>query len=183
MTSTTDGRLLKGERRRRALIDATIRVIGRAGVAGVSQRVVAAEAEVPASAVTYYFPTVDDLLLTVLTDVNSDYLTQLDESARAPDPLDALTDVIVAAGRGDGGSRAAAELELFALAGRGGPWQQEYERWTTALGCFLSRYDLDDEQLALASVTVDGLFMRAYCLPHVIRPRTVRAILRTLTGA
>ncbi|NMO88414.1 TetR family transcriptional regulator [Actinomycetospora sp. TBRC 11914] len=183
MTGTTDGRLRKGERRRRALIDATVRVIGRAGVAGVSQRVVAAEADVPASAVTYYFPTVDDLLLTVLSDVNAAYLARLDDAARADDPLDALTDVVVAAGRGDGGARAAAELELFALAGRGGPWQAEYERWTAGLERFLGRYDLDGEHLALASVTVDGLFLRAYCLPHLVRPATVRAVLRTLTGA
>jgi DNA-binding transcriptional regulator YbjK len=183
MTSTTDGRLRKGERRRRALIEATVRIIGRAGIAGVSQRVVAAEAGVPASAVTYYFPTVDDLLLTVLTDVNAAYLAQLDDAARAADPLDALTAVIVAAGRGDGGARAAAELELFALAGRGGPWQAEYERWTAALERFLARWELDDEHLTLASVTVDGLFLRAYCLPHLVRPATVRGVLRTLTGA
>jgi hypothetical protein len=40
----TDGRRRRGNQRRRALLDATLRVIGRDGLAAVTQRTVAAEA-------------------------------------------------------------------------------------------------------------------------------------------
>ncbi|QKV80249.1 hypothetical protein [Amycolatopsis sp. Hca4] len=42
-----DGRLRKGAARRETLLAATLRVVGRSGVAAVSQRTVAAEAGVP----------------------------------------------------------------------------------------------------------------------------------------
>lgn len=65
-----DGRRRKGDRRRQQLLAATIRLVGRAGVAGVSQRAVAIEAALPPSAVLYYFGTVDELLVATLTAVN-----------------------------------------------------------------------------------------------------------------
>ena len=69
----TDGRKRRGDRRRQQLLAATIRLVARAGVAGVTQRAVAAEAELPPSAVLYYFSTVDELLVATLTAVNDHY--------------------------------------------------------------------------------------------------------------
>ncbi|WP_224390975.1 TetR family transcriptional regulator [Pseudonocardia sp. ICBG1293] len=51
-----DGRRRRGDRRRRELIEATLRLVGAGGVAAVSQRAVAAEAGVPPSSVFYYHP-------------------------------------------------------------------------------------------------------------------------------
>src|SRR5690606_12519006 len=99
----TDGRRLKGRLRRRRLLDATMRVIERAGVAAVSQRVVAQEAAVPPSAVTYYFPTVDDLLVAALADCNDAYLQELEACAHAEDPVAALARLIA---KGAGAGRA-----------------------------------------------------------------------------
>ena len=62
----TDGRRLRGAHRRMQLIDATVRVIARDGVAGVTHRAVAAEAGVPKSAATYHFTSLDDLLVAAL---------------------------------------------------------------------------------------------------------------------
>ncbi|MCD2195384.1 TetR family transcriptional regulator [Actinomycetospora endophytica] len=180
---TTDGRLLKGQRRRRALIEACVRTIGRVGVPGVSQRVVAAEAGVPPSAVAYYFPTVDELLLATLCEVNDGYVAALERCGEAPDPLDALAEVI--AGTGQPGTRAsaAAEYELFMLAGRGERWQREYERWAAALtGFFTSCCRLDPARAESASAAVDGLFIRAYCLPGSYGVDQVRAILTSVVG-
>ncbi|WP_083792889.1 TetR/AcrR family transcriptional regulator [Kribbella flavida] len=62
----TDGRKLKGERRRQELIEATLRVVARDGVSGVSHRTVAREAGRPATAAAYYFSGIDGLLLQAL---------------------------------------------------------------------------------------------------------------------
>lgn len=50
------------EQRRQAILDAAMRIIVREGVRAVRHRAVAAEAEVPLSATTYYFKDIDDLI-------------------------------------------------------------------------------------------------------------------------
>ncbi|WP_213877307.1 TetR family transcriptional regulator [Pseudomonas sp. dw_358] len=50
------------EQRRQDILDATMRVVVRDGLRGVRHRAVAAEADVPLSATTYYFKDLDDLL-------------------------------------------------------------------------------------------------------------------------
>ena len=50
------------EQRRQAILDAAMRIVVRDGVRGVRHRAVAAEADVPLSATTYYFKDIDDLL-------------------------------------------------------------------------------------------------------------------------
>lgn len=56
----------RGDRRRRELVEATLRVIGREGARAVSHRSVAAEAEVPLGSTTYYFSSKDDILTQTL---------------------------------------------------------------------------------------------------------------------
>ena len=53
--------------RRDRIIDACLDVIARSGVAGTSHRKVAAEADVPLGAMTYYFDGMDDLLREAFT--------------------------------------------------------------------------------------------------------------------
>lgn len=50
------------EQRRQSILDAAMRIIVRDGVRAVRHRAVAAEAQVPLSATTYYFKDIDDLL-------------------------------------------------------------------------------------------------------------------------
>jgi TetR/AcrR family transcriptional regulator, regulator of biofilm formation and stress response len=52
----------RGERRRREVLEAALRVIAERGVAGVTHRAVAEAAGVPASTTTYYFASLDELL-------------------------------------------------------------------------------------------------------------------------
>jgi DNA-binding transcriptional regulator YbjK len=52
----------RGERRRSAILEAALRVIAERGVAGTTHRAVAEAADVPLSATTYYFESLDDLL-------------------------------------------------------------------------------------------------------------------------
>ena len=50
------------EQRRQLILDAAMRIVVREGVRGVRHRAVAALADVPLSATTYYFKDIDDLL-------------------------------------------------------------------------------------------------------------------------
>ena len=52
----------RSEQRRQAILDAAMRLIVRDGVRAVRHRAVAAEAQVPLSATTYYFKDIDDLI-------------------------------------------------------------------------------------------------------------------------
>lgn len=52
----------KSERRRRALLEATIRVAAREGIRGIKHRAVASEAGVPLAATTYYFRDINELI-------------------------------------------------------------------------------------------------------------------------
>jgi DNA-binding transcriptional regulator YbjK len=52
----------RGEARHRAILEATLRVIAREGLDGVTHRAVAQEANVPLAATTYYFDSRDEML-------------------------------------------------------------------------------------------------------------------------
>jgi TetR/AcrR family transcriptional regulator, regulator of biofilm formation and stress response len=172
----TDGRRRKGEQRRRLLLDATMRVIERAGVAAVSQRVVAQEAGVPPSAVTYYFPAVDDLLVAALVDCNDDYLRRLDACARGPQPIAALARLIA---ESTDARRAliAAEYELFLTAARRPELQPEAARWAAAVDAFLAPHVCDPIARAGVAAAVDGLFLRCFASADPPSADEVRAVL------
>ncbi|ROS05756.1 TetR family transcriptional regulator [Sinobacterium caligoides] len=52
----------KGEERRLAILEATLRIISREGVKAVRHRAIAKEADVPLAATTYYFKQLSDLI-------------------------------------------------------------------------------------------------------------------------
>lgn len=156
-----DGRRRKGQRRRQLLLDAVMRLVERGGTAAVTQRRVAAEAGVPPSAVTYYYATVQDMLVDALVRVNDDYV----EAVRSlpGDPAAALRDfsaLLTASSPGDR-IRLTAEWELFLMAARHPELRAEADRWSRAVDAFLSRYLPDPVDRAAAAAAVDGLFLRA----------------------
>jgi DNA-binding transcriptional regulator YbjK len=169
-----DGRRVKGERRRRLLLDATVALVGRAGTAAVTQRAVAAEAGVAPSAVLYYFPTVDDLLVAALVDVNDRWVGALrDLPAGRTAALDALAALVEA---GPAGHAGLAEYELYLLAARRPELHAELDRWWRALDDLAAR--LAPARSAAFSAALDGLFLRA---STGAGPEDVRAVLAQLT--
>lgn len=156
-----DGRRRKGERRRRCLLEATLRVVGRDGPAAVTQRAVAREAGVPPSAVLYYFATVDELLVATLTMVNDTYVARIeafgDDDARV---LEMLAELIVA-GTGRDRAAALAEYELCLMAARHPPMRGELDRWVRTLDRLAARVTADPTIRAGLTAVIDGLFLRA----------------------
>ncbi|MFP5020819.1 TetR/AcrR family transcriptional regulator [Pseudonocardia phyllosphaerae] len=134
MPEVADGRRAKGERRRRALLDAALRLLGRDGVAAVTQRGVAAEAGVPPSAVLYYFDGVDELLVAALTAVNDRYVARLEAVAT----LDDLAAMLAECGAQDR-QQTIAEYELLLLAARRDDLAAEVRRWDDALAAVAAR--------------------------------------------
>ncbi|MCX4701733.1 TetR/AcrR family transcriptional regulator [Streptomyces sp. NBC_01373] len=59
--------------RRQRIIDAAIRVAGQKGLAGLSHRSVAAEADVPLGSTTYHFKTLDELMVAALRQANEGF--------------------------------------------------------------------------------------------------------------
>jgi DNA-binding transcriptional regulator YbjK len=59
--------------RRQRIIDAAIRVVGAKGIAGLSHRSVAAEADVPLGSTTYHFTTLDELMVAALRQANEGF--------------------------------------------------------------------------------------------------------------
>lgn len=173
-----DGRRRKGERRRCLLLEAAIRLIERGGIGAVTQRGVAQEAEMPPSAVTYYFPTVDDLLVAALTTCNDEYLLALRTIADSDDPLGGLAELI--AGSGDRRVQVVAEYELFLLAARRHDLQGELARWVQGLDELVARVVADPVERAGIAAAVDGLLLRCACATDAPNAGEVRAILNRL---
>ncbi len=179
----TDGRRRKGERRRRLLLDAVMRVVERDGVASVSQRRVAAEAGVAPSAVTYYYAAVDDLLVDALTRVNDTYVAAL---ATLPDGADAALRALagmIAAGSGPDRAHVMAECELFLLAARRPALRPQVERWNRAVDAFLTPYLPDPDDRAGVCAAVDGLFVRACVEPELTAAEVYRTLSRLVSRA
>jgi DNA-binding transcriptional regulator YbjK len=156
-----------------------MRVIERAGVAAVSQRVVAQEAGVPPSAVTYYFPAVDDLLVAALADCNDSYLRRLDQCTRDPDPIGALAEVIAEGGDARR-AHTAAEYELFLIAARRPELKPEVDRWTAAVDAYLAPHVTDPVRRAGVAAAIDGLFLHCFVAADPPSADEVRAILASV---
>ncbi|MGW4207967.1 TetR/AcrR family transcriptional regulator [Lentzea sp. NPDC004789] len=128
MTAVVDGRKARGEKKRRAIVEATLRVIEREGVAGVTHRSVAREAGVPTTAPTYYFASIDDLLIATLLWVAEelcDHMLQIVASGGTAREIAASLAKSVNENR----ARTLAEYELYLLAGRRPELKAAARRW------------------------------------------------------
>jgi DNA-binding transcriptional regulator YbjK len=155
--AVTDGRRARGERRRAEIIDATLRVVERDGAAGVTHRVVAREAGVPTSLTTYYFATLDDLLVAALTAVAHEYVRQLEAIIeRGRDEIGGLAEIIAAAA-GPGRTRALAERELSTLAARRPALRPIARLWRDTVAAIARRHTTDPLAVEAMVAAADGM--------------------------
>ncbi|MGV9244163.1 TetR/AcrR family transcriptional regulator [Streptomyces sp. NPDC003710] len=98
--------------RRQRIVDAAIRVVGKKGLAGLSHRSVAAEADVPLGSTTYHFATLDELTVAALRQANEGFAKVLAASGLLEDTDgDLAGDLAQALGEWLGGDRTGVELE------------------------------------------------------------------------
>ncbi|MEV0964111.1 MULTISPECIES: TetR family transcriptional regulator [unclassified Streptomyces] len=147
--------------RRRRIIDAAIRVVGRRGIAGLSHRTVAAEAQVPLGSTTYHFASLDELLVAALRRANEGFAAAVRDSEVLADPRsDPAGELARLLGEWLGGERNGVELEyeLYLAALRRPALRPVVAEWTEGVTEVLARRS--DPVTARALVA----FMDGVCL-------------------
>ncbi|MFE2293677.1 TetR/AcrR family transcriptional regulator [Streptomyces sp. NPDC059452] len=131
--------------RRTRIIDAALRVIAADGIAGLSHRTVAAEADVPLGSTTYHFGSLDELLTAALRRSNENFARALrDSEAFAAQPAECAARPAgggpgVEDGAGAGGGPGALLADQLTqvleewFAGDRGAIELEYELYLAAL--------------------------------------------------
>ncbi|HEY9353515.1 MAG TPA: TetR family transcriptional regulator [Nocardioides sp.] len=128
--------------RRRRIVDAALRVVGRSGIAGLSHRTVAAEADVPLGSTTYHFASLDELLVAALRQANEGFAVLLREEPALADPAaDLPTALARLIGRWLAGDRTGVELEyeLYLAALRRPALRPVAAEWTEQVTALLTR--------------------------------------------
>ncbi|MFJ2178223.1 TetR/AcrR family transcriptional regulator [Streptomyces sp. NPDC087851] len=144
--------------RRQRIIDAALRVVGRAGIAGLSHRTVAAEADVPLGSTTYHFASLDELLIAALRQANEGFADAVRKSGALTDPAcDIAAELARLTGEWLAGDRTGVELE--------------YELYLAAL-----------RRPALRPVAAEWCGALAEPLAARIDPVTARALVALLDG-
>ena len=156
MTGTVDGRLLRGERRRAQLIEATLQVIEASGIGGVSHRAVAKVAGVSPAAAIHHFATLDDLLVAALVSANEASVRAIE----AVQDVDGLAQVLVDHVVGHR-TRFVALYELYLLAARRPALRPESYRWMRSVQDAARRLGADDTGTEALTATLDGLGLEA----------------------
>ncbi|MET8661871.1 TetR/AcrR family transcriptional regulator [Streptomyces griseus] len=120
--------------RRERIVDAALRVIAADGIAGLSHRTVAAEADVPLGSTTYHFGSLDELLVAALRRYNDNFVRELRGSQALAGP-GGVSGPTGPAGP-DGPAGLAEELTRLLgrwFAGERGAIELEYELYLAAL--------------------------------------------------
>ncbi|MCP9998345.1 TetR family transcriptional regulator [Streptomyces werraensis] len=135
------GRRYDPERRQR-IIDAAIRVVGRSGIARLTHRSVAVEADVPLGSTTYHFKTLDELMVAALRQANEGFAEAIASRGALEDPRsDLAAELAALLGEWLGGERAGVELEyeLYLAALRRPALRPVAAEWCEDTAALLSR--------------------------------------------
>jgi DNA-binding transcriptional regulator YbjK len=176
-----DGRRARGERARRTLIEATLAVIERDGIGGVTHRAVTREAGLPATSAAYHFSGINDLLEAALLHADQAAADALARIAEADDPVAALA-TWLAVDLPTQRSRLVAEYELYLYAARTPSMQAAAARWLTDLGALVARWTGDERRRRAICAYVDGVCLQALVMDVPLDAEDVAATIRALTG-
>lgn len=189
--------------RRQRIIDAAIRIAEFKGIAGLSHRTVAAEADVPLGSTTYHFASLDDLLVAALEQVTrepssamtdwEDVLAEVGRPAPAhgarpqategrgltlADALTRLLDEYAHGGRG----RIRLEYELYLAALRRPALQPVAAAWCDEMARILARHTADEATARVLVALIDGLLLQLLLTDRPFDRQAVRSALARVTG-
>ncbi|MEU1972919.1 TetR family transcriptional regulator [Microbacterium sp. NPDC019599] len=171
--------------RRDRIIDACLEVISASGVAGTSHRKVAARAEVPLGAMTYYFDGMDDLLRESFTRFARTISDRFERRMAAAPDVDAARQAVVAIILEDvfGDDR---ELvlshELYTLAAREPAFRSITSAWMERSRWALERH-FDPETARMLDALVEGLTIHRALDAEPRDPREVEQAVARITAA
>ena len=151
-----DGRRVRGEESSRALVDATLRILERDGVGGISYRAVAREAQTSANAVAYHFGSIDALLLESIRSATATWA----EAIEALRPAHFAADLagLLVKEAANNRRRLVAEFELYLLAGRKPALRQAARAWADSL--LVPLQDLSEIERRRLIAVIDGLYVQ-----------------------
>ena len=178
MSETVDQRLVRGERRRAELIDATLTVVERDGVGGVSHRSIARVADVSPSAAIHHFATIDDLLLAALISANEASVQAVEAVEDVDGLAELLVDHIV-----EHRARFVATYELYLLAARRPALRPEAYRWMSSVGDAARRLGADEIATRALVATLDGLGLQALLTDEVPDRASTAEVLALAMGS
>ncbi|MGW6978470.1 TetR/AcrR family transcriptional regulator [Streptomyces sp. NPDC054932] len=166
--------------RRQRIVDAAIRVVGEKGIAGLSHRSVAAEADVPLGSTTYHFKTLDELLVAALRQANEGFARVVADSAALADPdadlarvLARLLGELLAADR----RRVELEYELYLAALRRPALRPVAAEWYEAVsGALTARTDPVTARALVAAM--DGISLQVLLTDAAYDEEYAREVLR-----
>ncbi|MGK5681095.1 TetR/AcrR family transcriptional regulator [Actinoplanes sp. URMC 104] len=172
------------EARRRALAVAALEVISESGIGRTTHRAVAARADLPLGATTYYFPTLDDLIAAGLQLAAADQQADLAiwaERLRGTDDVPAAVAGLIAEYVTDR-QRAQMECELYVAAGRDPALRPLATAWLTGM------HDLLEPHFGAAATRdlvalFDGVTLQALITGRDVDAGALTATIRRLTAA
>lgn len=180
--AATDGRVRRGQEARARLLDATLRIIERDGLAGVTHRRVTAEAGLPATSAAYHFASITDLLEAALRRADDESAAALAGISRQTDPIAALAQWLVA-DFDDDQRRCVAEYELFLHAARTPSLRAAALRWLTDLTALAAGWTSDEGVQRRLCAYVDGLLVQSLVAGTIPSAAVIEDDLRAIVEA
>jgi DNA-binding transcriptional regulator YbjK len=174
-------------RRREAIVEATLRVIGERGADAVTHRAVAADANVPLASTTYYFASKEALVREAFELVIERSLALVEEHAgsaagSAVDRLVALAEAQLA----DPGAPLAAQFELMLEAGRRPELHDLAARWDEGYRAAIDRLlgDAAAIEVEVALCLIEGALINQVAFPvDGFAERSLRPMLERVARA
>jgi DNA-binding transcriptional regulator YbjK len=167
--------------RRAALAAAVIEVIAEVGIGRTTHRAVAARADLPLGATTYYFPTLDDLIAAGLRQATDDLKADLRQRAPAlrdaHDLPAALTDL--ALGYLEDRGQTQIEYELFVAAARDEALRPLAETWLTGMTDLLEPH-VGRAKAGILVALLDGAMLHALVTAAPLDPVPLTDALRAV---
>ncbi|MEU1200836.1 MULTISPECIES: TetR/AcrR family transcriptional regulator [unclassified Streptomyces] len=170
--------------RRQRIIDAAIRVVGARGIAGLSHRTVAAEADVPLGSTTYHFRTLDELMVAALRQANEGFAKVVAARGALEDPrTDLAADLAGLVGEWLAGDPTGVELEyeLYLAALRRPALRPVAAEWVQSLVDPLARRTDPVTARALVAL-MDGICLQVLLTGTPYDEAYAREALRRLIG-
>ncbi|OPC78713.1 hypothetical protein B4N89_31610 [Embleya scabrispora] len=170
MTATRDP-----EGRRLRIVRGAVQAIAEVGVGNTTHRLVAARAEVPLGATTYYFASLDDLVAAALAYASAETVRMVDDWAariRGSDDVPGVLATLTAEYLADR-PRALVEYELYLAAARSPELRGFARAWVEGVGGFLA--DRFGPPAAAAAVAVlDGTMLQVLTLGRPLDEEQLR---------
>lgn len=168
------------------LVQAAKRIIEREGIKGITFRVVAAEADVPLGSATYYFPTIEDLLVATIDSTRTAHETSIREwfiAHRGSDPGDAVSEYFLEQLQSP--VRLASEYELYLAAVSVPSLRPLAASWFEAVAAAFDIVVEDPGRSFALAALLDGWFIQAIVRgpDHPMDPDRIRtAVRRVIAG-